>query len=160
MGASVGGFVASGNIFSAFRRPPFIRSLLRIDSQATVLAMAREELAEGFVVLVTAAESGGAFELFEISGRIGPPMHVHDEHVECFYVLQGEVTFRVVNSVIRARPGECAVVPRGTPHRFTGTTDARMILLVSPAGLEEYFRQLLGGTGREELATRFDSHPV
>ena len=120
--------------------------------------MAREELANGFVILATAADSGGAFELFEISGEGEPPMHVHERHAECFYVLRGEVTFSVVNSVVTARPGECAVVPRGTPHRFSGTTDSRMVLIVSPAGLEGYFRELLAGVGREELSTRFDSH--
>ena len=124
------------------------------------MVLEREGPGEGFTVLVTVAQSGGVFEMFELSGRGGPPTHIHDAREEYFYIASGEATFFVGDTTIEARAGDAAVVPRGTPHRFVGTADLRMILIVSPPGLEGYFRALMNGADRGELSALYDSRVV
>jgi mannose-6-phosphate isomerase-like protein (cupin superfamily) len=119
-----------------------------------------EGSSRSFAVLVSSAQSGGVLEMFELSGTGDPPTHVHDEREEYFYVATGRVTFFVGDATIEAGVGDAAVVPRGTPHRFVGTTDLRMIVIVSPPGLEGYFQALVNGADRRDLAVRYDSRLV
>ena len=61
------------------------------------------------------------------------------------------------------------MVPRGSEHRFEACTeDAKLVFIVSPPGLEGFFRDgaQMRASGqpdmevRAELAHRYDSHPV
>jgi quercetin dioxygenase-like cupin family protein len=124
------------------------------------VVLEREGPGGGFAVLVSAAQSGGVFEMFELSGEGGPPTHIHDAREEYFYVASGEATFFVGDITIEARAGDAAIVPRGTPHRFVGTPGLRMNLVVSPPGLEGYFQALMNGADRRELSARYDSRVV
>jgi uncharacterized cupin superfamily protein len=60
-----------------------------------------------------------------------------------FHVLEGtiEVTLRGVTSV--ATSGDTVNVPANAPHNFTNASSepARLLCLVTPAGLEEYFAE-------------------
>src|SRR5438874_4823008 len=71
----------------------------------------------------------------------GPPPHVHSREEEGFYVLEGEVTFRVGEERFVATAGTFANMPVGTPHSFRneGSHPARMLISVAPAGLERMF---------------------
>ena len=44
--------------------------------------------------------------------------HVHPQQTERFEVLEGLLGLRVGEQKILAGPGDVAVVPAGTPHRF------------------------------------------
>jgi mannose-6-phosphate isomerase-like protein (cupin superfamily) len=70
-------------------------------------------------------------------------MHVHHRDDETFFILEGEFEFHVGNEVIRPKPGDFVFGPRDIPHTFTnlGATDARMLVTVSSAGLEEFFAE-------------------
>jgi hypothetical protein len=61
-----------------------------------------------------------------------------------FSVLEGEieVTFRGKKSIIRA--GETINIPANAPHQFQNKSrrPARLLALCSPAGLEEFFREI------------------
>lgn len=61
--------------------------------------------------------------------------HVHPRQSERFEVLEGVLRLRIGDSEILARPGDVAVVPPGTPHRFwnAGETDVRFLCEVRPA---------------------------
>jgi quercetin dioxygenase-like cupin family protein len=73
----------------------------------------------------------------------GSPLHVHHEEDEWFYVLSGELTFWVDGRVITATEGSFVYGPRDVPHTFTVTSDeARFLLVVEPAGLEDFIRVL------------------
>jgi hypothetical protein len=76
--------------------------------------------------------------------RWGPVRQIHSREEESFYVLEGEITFRVGDDRIVAKAGTFANMPVGSLHRFRNDTDklARMIISVAPAGLEKMFREV------------------
>jgi quercetin dioxygenase-like cupin family protein len=61
--------------------------------------------------------------------------HVHPQQTERFEVLEGLLGLRVGEKEILAGPGDVAVVPAGTPHRFwnAGEGEARFLCEVRPA---------------------------
>ena len=67
---------------------------------------------------ISGAATDGAFALLEVSGPPGdqPPLHVHHDHDEGFYVLEGELTLWVGDAVHVLRAGEGMLAPRGVPH--------------------------------------------
>jgi quercetin dioxygenase-like cupin family protein len=73
----------------------------------------------------------------------GPPLHHHDFD-EAFYVLEGELTFQVVDELVTAGPGELVFAPRGIAHTFANLSDvpARYMLVCTPAGFERYFARM------------------
>jgi quercetin dioxygenase-like cupin family protein len=46
------------------------------------------------------------------------PSHVHDDHVDAFYVLEGEVEFLLESGSVRAGPGTFVAAPPGMLHGF------------------------------------------
>jgi quercetin dioxygenase-like cupin family protein len=70
----------------------------------------------------------------------GPPPHIHHREDETFYVLEGEYEFLVGERTIRADAGSGVHDPRNIPHTFknVGTTPARMLAFVTPAGFEVF----------------------
>jgi quercetin dioxygenase-like cupin family protein len=55
----------------------------------------------------------------------GAEPHVHHEHVDGFYVLEGELTFAVGpdGEQLRAGPGTAVLVPPGVVHAFDNASD-------------------------------------
>lgn len=96
------------------------------------------------LVKVTAADTGGAFTIFEESEPVDTPLHVHQNEDELFYVLEGEHVFQVGEEEFRLGPGGLAFAPRGIPHaqRRVVPRSGRVLVLTSPAGLEGFFREL------------------
>jgi quercetin dioxygenase-like cupin family protein len=102
--------------------------------------------------------------LMELDGSPGvePPMHVHRNEDEWYYLLEGEVTFHVGQETYRAQPGSRVFLPRAVPHTFTiGTPSARMLLLNAPGGFERMF-ELAPNTLDEAVAAlgRYDVEVV
>jgi len=94
-------------------------------------------------VKATGEQTNGAFSLIE---EVAPPgyatiYHKHLAADEVFYVLEGEVTLVRNDEKLKAGPGTYVFLPRGISHgyRVTGTTPARLLLFISPAGLEHFF---------------------
>jgi quercetin dioxygenase-like cupin family protein len=57
--------------------------------------------------------------LFELRpGFEGPDPHTHDDHVDSFYVLEGEVEFLVAGETVHAGPGTFVAAPPGVVHTF------------------------------------------
>lgn len=81
--------------------------------------------------------------------RLVPP-HKHVSEDEISYVLEGEVTFRVGDLIVAARPGTCVNKPRGVFHTFWNATDrpVRLLEIIVPAGLENHFRGMPNTSGR------------
>jgi len=117
---------------------------------------------------LSAEATGGRMEIIEYSGSAAPPTHVHRDRDEGFYILEGTFTFFVGDETIEAKPTTTLFVPRGTPHRFTHEPGSRAVIVITPAGLEGFFRTLGEGLEagkdsneiRAELAGKFESHPV
>jgi len=73
----------------------------------------------------------------------GVDLHSHADHVDSFYVLEGEVEFRVGDEVFRAGPGSFVAAPAGVTHGFwnVGGTELRMVNIHAPnAGFTERLR--------------------
>jgi glyoxylate utilization-related uncharacterized protein len=68
---------------------------------------------------------------------------MHSREEEGFFVLDGEITFRVGNERVVASAGMYVNVPIGTPHGFKNESKhlARMLITLAPAGLEEMFAE-------------------
>jgi quercetin dioxygenase-like cupin family protein len=90
---------------------------------------------------------GAAYELSEWeldSGAPGPPVHMHRGHDEGFYVTAGRVGFSLDGATIYAETGAHVLAPKGHAHTYwnAAAEPARFLLIVSPPGLEGYFRAL------------------
>ena len=96
--------------------------------------------------VLTGKETAGAFFLSEISVPPGggPPPHVHSREDESFHILEGTLTIQVGKDTITASPGDLAFLPRGIVHSFknTGDATAKALVLITPAGLENYFAEV------------------
>ena len=72
-----------------------------------------------------------------------PPPHTHTREDEAYYILEGKLTFRVGGQTVEAGPGDYVWLPRGVEHSFEIKTEqARALVLFTPAGIEEAFKQL------------------
>jgi quercetin dioxygenase-like cupin family protein len=86
----------------------------------------------------TAQETKGESVLVEVIVRphgFVAAAHVHPFQTERFEVLEGRLGLRVDGKELEAGPGEVALIPPGTPHRFwnAGEDDARFQAEVRPA---------------------------
>lgn len=74
------------------------------------------------------------------------PVHRHSREDEFSYVLEGRLAARLGDQDVTAEPGDVVFKPRGQWHTFWNPTDGRTRILeiISPAGLEEFFKRLHG----------------
>ena len=77
------------------------------------------------------------FEAFEMSfqpGWEGVDPHTHSDHVDSFYVLEGEAEFHVEGRTVRGGPGTYVAIPQGTVHGFrnAGPGVLRVLNIHSP----------------------------
>lgn len=95
--------------------------------------------------LATGEDTQGKFALIEVFGRKDnvPPPHIHHREDEVFYALEGEMTVLVGDRTIKAVPGTMVFLPRNVQHSFTvESLQGRMLILLAPAGLEGWFKEL------------------
>ena len=86
-------------------------------------------------------------------GAPGPRPHLHRDHEETFYVLEGKLHVRVgPRRRIVAPAGSFVVVPRGAVHRPSnpGREPTRVLLIFSPGGMDRFFEE--AAEGRVPLA--------
>ena len=98
--------------------------------------------------------------LMQLEGSPGvePPLHVHRNEDEYYYLLDGTVTFHVGEETYRGQAGSLVFLPRAVPHTFTiETPSARMLLLNAPGGFERMF-ELAPNTPDQAIAAlaRYD----
>jgi quercetin dioxygenase-like cupin family protein len=115
-------------------------------------------------------DSGGELSVVEMAmaaGADGPPLHLHPTHGEGFYVLVGELTFQVGDTIVDAGPGTWVFAPRNAPHTLAnhGREDARVLCVFAPAGFERRFERMIGAPGSHEpseaeRATRMLGPPI
>src|SRR5215469_9968681 len=95
--------------------------------------------------LITGEETDGAFFMAEVlvPPGGGPGPHIHLREDESFHLLQGTLTVQVGGKTIVASPNDFVFLPRGVEHCFknTGSNDAKFLVLVTPAGLENFFAE-------------------
>lgn len=103
------------------------------------------QLGNRFTLKVAADQTQGAYSLLEqVCAGAPAPVHVHDHEEEAFYILEGSIQLYLGDAVTTAEAGSFCLVPRGTPHTFesTGASPARMLVIISPPGLERFFAEV------------------
>jgi quercetin dioxygenase-like cupin family protein len=96
----------------------------------------------------------------------GPPLHAHARHAEFFFVMDGELTFRLENGERRVGSGTWVFVPPEVVHTFAVTGDERARFLgfhVPSCGFGDFARGLHAARTEDErkaVRAAFDQHPA
>src|SRR5437868_7715351 len=114
----------------------------------------------GVRFMIDGDEAGERFSLVEhpMSARaLAAPLHRHTREDEYSYVLEGQVGALLGEEVLIGEPGDLIFKPRGQWHTFwnAGEKPARILEIISPAGFERFFEELveLGGVTQAEPQT-------
>jgi quercetin dioxygenase-like cupin family protein len=144
------------------------KQALIIKPEETRSAQPLNILGDRIWVKLSGEDTEGSYAIMEnvSQPRQGPPLHRHTREDESFYVLEGEFVFEVDGERIPAGPGCSVYAPRGTAHTFqnAGNTPGRLLVVVQPAGLDNFFADLDAATrGRNEpelsvIAPVFERH--
>lgn len=105
-------------------------------------------------VKASAEETAGRFSLLEAvePPGFGPPLHIHRDAAEAFYVLEGEYIIFIEGRESRCPAGSFIFIPAGIPHGFrVGIVASRKLNLYAPAAMVGYFDELAEGTKRGSL---------
>ena len=102
----------------------------------------------GVRFMIDGSDSGGGFSLVEhpIPPRaLGAPLHRHSREDEYSYVLEGRVGALLGDEVVIGEVGDLIFKPRDQWHSFwnAGDEPARILEIISPAGFERYFEELV-----------------
>jgi quercetin dioxygenase-like cupin family protein len=93
-------------------------------------------------VKATSEQTGGGFNLFEVSCPPGyaTSLHIHYAEDVAIYVLDGAITFFWGSKKMEAIAGSYYFQPRGIPHGFRvdGNTPARILYMTIPAGFDRF----------------------
>ncbi len=94
----------------------------------------------GVIVKAGTEGTGGAFNLLEVMTPRGfaTPLHIHYAEDVAVYVLEGSLTMHWGDQKKEATPGSYFFQPRGIPHGFRVTRDARVLYLTVPAGFDGF----------------------
>ncbi len=97
-----------------------------------------------WVMLATGDQTDGHYSLmWQLCPKgSGPSPHTHDQD-EQFYVLDGQITYRVGDQTLVATAGAFVLIPRGTVHSFRVDSETVSILnSYTPAGFEQAIIEL------------------
>jgi quercetin dioxygenase-like cupin family protein len=114
----------------------------------------------GVRFMIDGEEAGERFSLVEhpMSARaLAAPLHRHTREDEYSYVVQGRVGALLGDEVVVGGPGDLIFKPRDQWHTFwnAGDEPARLLEIISPAGFERFFAELvdLGGVVQADPQT-------
>ena len=98
--------------------------------------------------MIDGAEAGQRFSLVEHSmspRALAAPLHLHTREDEYSYVLEGRMGALLGDEVGEAGPGDLVHKPRNQWHTFwnAGDEPTRILEIISPAGFEQFFRELV-----------------
>lgn len=100
----------------------------------------------GVVFKLWGHDTGGAVSIVEHPFPVGAlvPPHLHTREDEYSIVTEGQIGFRSGDREAVLGAGGYITKPRGELHTMwnAGTSPARMIEVISPAGFEHFFRDL------------------
>jgi quercetin dioxygenase-like cupin family protein len=101
----------------------------------------------GFLMTVKATreDTDGAFTLLEATEppHFGPPMHIHRDAAEAFYVVDGEYIIFIDGNETRCAAGSFVYIPPGAVHGFrVGSVPSKKLNLYVPEAMVGYFDEL------------------
>jgi len=130
----------------------------------------------GVRFMIDGGEAGDRFALVEHPmppHALAAPIHRHSREDEYSFVLEGRMGAILGDELVQASAGDLVFKPRNQWHTFwnAGDEPCRILELISPAGFERYFEELIEMTGprtpetigplaaRYGLELKFDSIP-
>jgi mannose-6-phosphate isomerase-like protein (cupin superfamily) len=128
---------------------------------ASVTIVGPNDGKEGFLgsigvrFMIDGPEAGERFSLVEhpMSPRsLAAPLHLHTREDEYSFVLQGRMGALLGDDVVEAGPGDLVFKPRNQWHTFwnAGDEPCRILEIISPAGFERFFQELVDMGGVAE----------
>jgi quercetin dioxygenase-like cupin family protein len=73
----------------------------------------------------------------------GPALHTHSNAPESYYVLEGSYSVRCGDREYQAHHGDFVFIPKNIPHNYQSGPKGGKVLVISPAGLEGYFKEVV-----------------
>ena len=87
---------------------------------------------------------------------LAAPLHRHTREDEYSFILEGRMGALLGDDVVEAGPGDLVHKPRNQWHTFwnAGDEPCRILEIISPAGFEQFFRELsdMGGALKADPA--------
>jgi quercetin dioxygenase-like cupin family protein len=105
------------------------------------------------------------FEQTGLTPKGGPPLHIHPNQDEWFYVVEGDYLFQVGDDKYQMKPGDTIFLPRKVQHAFVQLSEkGKMIVSYLPAGkMEDFFAVTdlwTSPPSKEEIAKVFADHDM
>ena len=93
---------------------------------------------------VSGSDSECKYSLIEMihPPNTGPALHIHSIAPEAYYVLDGSYSIRCGDREYQAHHGDFVFIPKGIPHNHQSGPQGGKVLVISPAGLEGYFKEV------------------
>ncbi|MGB0093038.1 MAG: cupin domain-containing protein [Solirubrobacteraceae bacterium] len=106
----------------------------------------------GVRFMIDGEDADGRFSVVEHPmppRSLAAPIHRHSREDEYSFVLEGRMGALVGGEVVYADPGDLVFKPRDQWHTFwnAGDQPCRILEIISPAGFERYFEELVDMTG-------------
>jgi quercetin dioxygenase-like cupin family protein len=98
-----------------------------------------------FTRKVGGSDSAGRLSILEavVTRTAEPRRHIHHREDEAFYILEGQLSLHVGETVLTAAAGALAFAPMGIPHTFTVDVEpSRILVITSPSGFEGFIFDL------------------
>ena len=105
-------------------------------------------------ITVAAEDTGGAFAVFDYLATRGKasPLHRHPDAEETFWLLEGSIRVHIDGVEHEGSAGATFVFRRDVPHAYAITSEsARLTMMLTPGGGENFFRAAGTPAGRPEL---------
>jgi quercetin dioxygenase-like cupin family protein len=100
------------------------------------------------------------FEFDLDPGADGADEHIHKQHVDSFYVLEGELELKVDGKTVHAGPGDFVPAPPFVVHAFRNASSGRTRFLnIHAPGMRfvDYIRKM--DAGEDPDPAEYDSFP-
>ncbi len=96
------------------------------------------------IIKVSGNDSENRYTLLEMihPPKTGPALHTHSNAPEAYFVLDGKYSIRCGNKTYDAQIGDFVFIPKDIPHNYQSGPNGGKVLVISPAGLEGYFKEV------------------
>ena len=108
----------------------------------------------GMTVKASEPETAGVVSVLEAEEPpgFGPPIHVHHDCAEAFYVLDGEYVMYLEDREVVCPAGSFIFIPQGSRHGFrVGGVPSRKLNFYFPASMIGYFDDLAAALRRDDV---------
>jgi mannose-6-phosphate isomerase-like protein (cupin superfamily) len=105
-------------------------------------------------VKASEVETAGVVSVLEATEPpgFGPPIHVHHDCAEAFYVLAGEYVMYLEDEEVVCPAGSFIFIPQGARHGFrVGNVPSRKLNFYFPASMIGYFDELASALRRDDV---------